>query len=123
MLRGEFAGATQKTKFTNQKLTSTHDQRGTRRPLGKVKKKNAKQRYARIDRGSPIPLARAYREFVGALESEFACEIERPSDPKLIRRNETKRPIQVLALCQMIAAPTSKKARLATRSNQNTASP
>jgi hypothetical protein len=102
-------------------MMSTHDQRGMRRPLGKVKKKKAKQRYARIDRGSPILLARAYRKFVGATGSELPCEIERPNDPKLIRKNETKRPIQVFALYQMITAPTSKKAKLVTMSKLNTA--
>jgi len=44
MLKGEFAGTVQKTKFTIQRLTSVHDQRGTRRPSGKVKKKKARHR-------------------------------------------------------------------------------
>jgi len=45
---------------------------------------------------------------------------ETPSDPRLIKRYETKRPIQVFDLCQMISAPITRKESVVNRSQKIT---
>src|SRR2546421_11076630 len=90
------------------KPTSTQDQRGTKRPLGKMQKNMPRAPYwmtARIFATSPTT-----QSGCTATSASEKDEVM-PEHPKATRTNETKSPIPSCDLRQKMMAPTTRKTR------------
>src|SRR5438445_12191737 len=90
------------------KQMSTQDQRGTKRPVGKMQKNMPRAAYwttSRIFSTSPTTQSGCTATSASVKEEVM------PEHPKATRTNETKSPIPSCDLRQKMMAPTSRKTR------------
>src|SRR5260370_39121583 len=100
------AGNWKNTSCAIQSRITTHDQRGTNRPSGNVKRKAARaENWMKVSKmSSRTTTGAAYNAWKALLRV-----VEIPAAPNMISRSETNRPIQVSDFRQKMSRPTPQK--------------